>query len=476
MRDYYILKINAPAGIYSPGNLLRILKLAYASGIRKVRFGARQQLLMTVHYEELPSLQKSLTQEAIAYEVNTDFYPNLISSYCGEDVFRSGDWLRESEYHFILDQFEKPTQLKVNLSDSGQSFTPFFTGHVNFIASHEPHFWHVYIRLPKSNQLIRFPQLLYSSELGRFVYALEELLDPSTTHWLESLQQIHFIAQPSFQEVELPDFSLPYYEGFNRYGTRTWLGLYRREEWFSISFLVEVCELCLRTRIGEICSTPWKSLIIKNIQEKDRTHWSYLLGKHNISVRHASHELAWQTEDHSAEGASLKQYVIQHFNQQDTRTFGLCFGIQTQPKSEVFGSVLIRQRPWIQWGFISLGKRYDLYIAEQYNPNSRVFRKVEKGLLQMHVPLQIERICRTFSAQRILPKTETLPLVEEEHFALPTTEIYECPHCLTRYDERYGDEAQAIAAHTTFQKLPESYCCPTCQAPKSDLIRLLQEA
>ncbi|MDR6197174.1 hypothetical protein QE357_004286, partial [Siphonobacter sp. BAB-5404] len=128
MRDYYILKINAPAGIYSPGNLLRILKLAYASGIRKVRFGARQQLLMTVHYEELPTLQKSLTQEAISYEVNTDLYPNLISSYCGEDVFRSGDWLRESEYHFILDQFEKPSQLKVNLSDSGQSFTPFFTG------------------------------------------------------------------------------------------------------------------------------------------------------------------------------------------------------------------------------------------------------------------------------------------------------------------------------------------------------------
>lgn len=475
MRDYYILKINAPAGIYSPGNLLRILKLAYASGIRKVRFGARQQLLMTVHYEELPTLQKSLTQEAISYEVNTDLYPNLISSYCGEDVFRSGDWLRESEYHFILDQFEKPSQLKVNLSDSGQSFTPFFTGHVNFIASHEPHFWHVYIRLPKSNQLIRFPQLLYSSELGRFVYTLEELLNQSTTHWLESLQQTHFIAQPSLQEVELPDFSLPYYEGFNRYGTRTWLGLYRREEWFSISFLVEVCELCLRTRIGEICSTPWKSLIIKNIQEKDRMHWSYLLGKHNISVRHASHELAWQTEDHSAEGASLKQYVIQHFNREDTRTFGLCFGIQTQPKSEVFGSVLIRQRPWIQWGFISLGKRYDLYVAEQYNPNSRIFRKVEKGLLKMHVPLQVERICRTFSAQRILRTTEALPLTEEELFASPTTEVYECPHCLTRYDERYGDETQSIAAHTTFQKLPESYRCPTCEAPKSDLIRMLQE-
>ncbi len=30
------------------------------------------------------------------------------------------------------------------------------------------------------------------------------------------------------------------------------------------------------------------------------------LGKHNINVRHAANELAWQTEDHNADGAELK--------------------------------------------------------------------------------------------------------------------------------------------------------------------------
>ncbi len=474
MRDYYTLKINAPAGIYSPGNLLRILTMAYESGIRKVRFGARQQLLMTVHYEELPSLQKALTQESIAHEINTDLYPNLISSYCGEDVFRSGDWLRESEYHSILDQFEKPSRLKVNLSDSGQSFTPFFTGHVNFIASDEPHFWHAYLRLPKSNQLIRFQQLLYSSDLGRFVYVLEELLNQSVTDWLDQLQQTPFIAQPSLQEVELPEFSLPYYEGFNRYGSRTWLGLYRRDEWFSVSFLMDVCNLCLQTRVGELCSTPWKSLIIKNIQEKDRIYWSHLLGKHNISVRHASHELAWQTEDHSEEGSRLKQEVIQHFNREDTRTFGLCFGIQTQPKSEVFGSVLIKQRPWIKLGPLALGKRYDLYLADQYNPNSRTFRRVEKGLFRFHVPLQVERICRNFSAQRMTPTAELHLKPEEESSPRADSRVYQCPDCLSQYDERYGDVTQGISAQTPFEALPEHYCCPLCEATKTQFMKVVQ--
>ena len=119
---------------------------------------------------------------------------------------------------------------------------------------------------------------------------------------------------------------------------------------FRLPFLLDVCTLCLKTRIGELCITPWKSLIIKGIEEKDRATWSYVLGKHNINVRHAANELAWQTEDHTDDGTDLKNYVIRYFEKNDTRTFGLCFGVQTRAKSEVFGSVLIRKRPLIRLG------------------------------------------------------------------------------------------------------------------------------
>ncbi|MVM29807.1 rubredoxin [Spirosoma sp. HMF4905] len=479
MRDYYTLKVNLPAGIVSPGTLQTLLKLAYEAKVRTVRFGARQQLLMTVHYEDMRFLEKDLKQHEIAYELNSEQYPNIISSYCGEDVFRTGAWLRESEYHTVLDQFDYQPRLKVNLSDSNQSFTPFFTGNLNFIASSDPHFWYLYVRPKQTNTLFRWPELIYTNDIGRLAKAVEEAMLGVGLQDEESLYRAitgsqSFITQPAVEEVELPEFSLPYYEGFNRYGQRSWLGLYRRDEQFSIAFLLDICALCLKTRIGELCVTPWKSLIIKGISEKDRAAWSYVLGKHNINVRHAANELAWQTEDHTDEGTELKNYVLRYFAKNDTRTFGLCFGIQTRPKSEVFGSVLVRKRPLLRLGQLALFSVYDIYFTENFNPNSRTYRLFEKGLFKLHLPNQLNRLCRKFNARRQEEDSETVRIDTEKTESAPNkaTSIYQCPHCFTVYDEQYGDTRSNIPAGTRFDQLPADYQCSTCDAPKAELREL----
>ncbi|SFD04343.1 rubredoxin domain-containing protein [Spirosoma endophyticum] len=476
MRDYYNVKVNLPAGIVSPGTLQTVLKLAYDAKVRTVRFGARQQLLMTVHYEDMRFLEKDLKQQLISYEVNTEQYPNIISSYCGEEVFRTGAWLRESEYHTVLDQFDYQPRLKVNLSDFNQSFTPFFTGNLNFIASPDPHFWHLYVRPKQSNTLFHWPELIYTNDLGRLAKAVEEAMldqgyhDEDTIHKAVTSGQT-FITQPSTQEVELPEFSLPYYEGFNRYGQRSWLGLYRRDEQFSIAFLLEVCALCLKTRIGELCTTPWKSLIIKGIEEKDRATWSYILGKHNVNVRHAANELAWQTEDNTSDGTQLKNYVLRYFEKNDTRTFGLCFGVQTRPKSEVFGSILIRKRSLLRIGQLALVSVYDLYFTEDFNPNSRAYHLFEKGLFKLHVPNQINRLCRQFSTRRAKESVDVNPpeVEKPEPISAGITTVHQCPHCFTVYDEQYGDLRNCIPAGTPFYDLPATYTCSTCDAPKADM-------
>jgi rubredoxin len=485
MRDYYNVKINLPAGIVSPGALQTVLQLAYEAKVRTVRFGARQQLLMTVHYEDMRFLEKDLKQHSVMYEVNTDQFPNIISSYCGEDVFRTGDWLRESEYHTVLDQFDYQPRLKVNLSDASQSFTPFFTGNLNFIVSTEPHFWHLYVRPKQSNTLFHWPELIYTNDIGRLARVVEDTTLDQGYHDSETLYKTvtserNFITQPATQEVDLPEFSLPYYEGFNRYGQRSWLGLYRRDEQFSIAFLLDVCALCLKTRIGELCTTPWKSLIIKGIEEKDRAVWSYVLGKHNINVRHAANELAWQTEDHTDEGTAIKNYVMQYFEKADTRTFGLCFGVQTRPKSEVFGSVLIRKRPLLRVGQLSLFSVYDLYFTENFNPNSRTYHLFEKGLFKLHVPNQMARLCRKFNSRRWQDNSEINRSEPEKSDGIlaDVTLIHQCPHCFTVYDPQYGDERHGIPAGNTFSKLPADYTCSTCDAPKAEFkeIRLEMSA
>ncbi|MGM9506587.1 rubredoxin [Larkinella sp. GY13] len=477
MRDYYTLKVNLPAGISSPGTLQNVLSLTRSANVRSVRFGARQQLLMTVHYEDLRALEKELKKHPIPYEINTDQYPNIISSYCGEDVFRTGAWLREGEYHTVLDQFDEQPRLKINLSDSNQSFTPFFTGNLNFIASPEPHFWYLYVRPKQSNTVFRWPELVYTNDLGRLAKAVETALLDGESDYRDA-EMLHktvtgrasFITQPATQEVELPEFSLPYYEGFNRYGERSWLGLYRRDEQFPVDFLLDLCALCLKTRIGEICVTPWKSLIIKGIEEKDRGAWSYVLAKHNINVRHAANELAWQTEDHSDDGLQLKNYVIRYFEKYDMRTFGLCFGVQTRPKSEVFGSVLVRKRPLLWIGQLALFSVYDLYYTENFNPNSRTYFRFEKGLLKPFLPYQIDRLCRKFSNRRSLETGKSVRLETENPEPAPVAvnRLYQCPHCFTVYDPQYGDERRGIPAGLSFSQLPNDYTCSTCDAPKTE--------
>ncbi|KAB7730986.1 rubredoxin [Rudanella paleaurantiibacter] len=482
MRDYYTLKVNLPAGIVSPGTLQTILRLAYAANVRKVQFGARQQLLMTVHYEEMRFLEKDLQRHGIVYETNPEEYPNIISSYCGEDVFHTGAWLRESEYHTILDQFEYRPRLKINLSDSRQSFTPFFTGNLNFIASPEPHFWYLYVRPKRSNSLFCWPQLVYTNDIGRMARAVEIAMLDGKYHDGQELARAvtdaqSFITQPVGQEVDLPQFSLPYYEGFNRYGQRSWLGLYRPDEQFSVAFLLDICTLCLQTRIGELCATPWKSLIIKSIEEKDRAAWSFVLGKHNINVRHAANGLAWQTEDHSDEGSRLKNHILRYFERDDTRTFGLCFGIQTRPKTEVFGSVLIRKRPILRIGQLALFSVYDLFYTENFNPNSRVYHLFEKGLLRLHLPNQLNRLCRTFNARWLAQTPDTIrPEPDKTDTTLvAVVPLYECPHCLTVYDQQYGDCLNGIAPGVSFASLPAEYACPTCDAPRSEFRPLTHE-
>jgi rubredoxin len=249
--------------------------------------------------------------------------------------------------------------------------------------------------------------------------------------------------------------------------------LHGQDEQFSIEFLLDLCALCLKSRIGEICLTPWKSLIIKGIEDQFRSEWSNILGKHNINVRHAANELAWQTEDQTEEGTALKKELVRYIEKNDTRTFGLCFGIQTRPKSEVFGSILIRRRPLLSIGQLALFSVYDLYHTENFNPNSRKHILFEKGLFKIHLAGQVERLCRKFNNRRTMVNSQdSAPEIEETKPISSTPIIHQCPDCLTIYDENYGDMMQDINPGTAFQDLPTDYCCSTCGTSKSEMIEI----
>jgi rubredoxin len=266
-----------------------------------------------------------------------------------------------------------------------------------------------------------------------------------------------YITKPAEKPAVLPSFNLPYYEGLNRYNNKYWLGVYRRDELFSIDFLKELCLLCLDTRVGQLCSTPWKTIIVKGIEEKDRIKWNHLLEKHQVNIRHAANELNFQVEDNCSKGLEIKKYIVKALNDEDIRTFGVCIGIKTRKKSEVFSSILIRRKPLLRIFGLELFPVYDILCAHDFNPNERTGFIFSSNNPRFLLVEQLRRSVVAFYNHRVdIKKKLEKPLsAKKDVQAKPVEEhVYQCTHCLTVYEEE-GEP-------------PAEYCCPLCEAPKDD--------
>jgi dissimilatory sulfite reductase (desulfoviridin) alpha/beta subunit len=122
------IKINFKGGIISPGDLFNIIVAARKSGILYVRFGLRQQLLLDVVAEEVGNISNELNLLGVSFEIDKDDFPNIVSSYPAEEIFITHTWLSEGVYKDIFDLVDYQPRLKINVSDSNQSFTPMLTG------------------------------------------------------------------------------------------------------------------------------------------------------------------------------------------------------------------------------------------------------------------------------------------------------------------------------------------------------------
>lgn len=478
------ITINFTGGIISPGALKEILELAQTVRVSHVRFGLRQQMRLELPTPLYKGFVQACNDKGIVAYPSKSALPNIVSSYAAADTFTTDSWLREGAYKDVFDLFSYTPQLKVNICDGHQCFVPFFTGHINWVSSSSEHFWHLYVRFPKTGKLYRWKELIYTSDLPRLSQRIEEeiLADKFLFYGNETADGdllysrikalTAYIHKPSSDEPSV-DFSLPYYEGFNKAGDRFWLGIYRRDEKFPVAFLLEVCQICLQSRIGQLYTTPWKSLVIKNIDAGTRRQWDYVLGKYRINVRHAANELAWQVEDGTEKGLQLKAHIIRHFDKEDVRTYGLCFAVQTEPSSSMFGSVIIRKQQNKNPHRLKALERYDILYKKGFNPNGSETVLFREGVEKDFIGVYLVSLCKYFyEEQSVAPL-----LTAENHLSqLPAKKavsiLHQCKHCLTVYVPAIGDEDQGIAPETSFEALPETYACPLCEAPKEAFVEV----
>ncbi|MEN9613415.1 MAG: hypothetical protein RLZZ628_4229, partial [Bacteroidota bacterium] len=136
------IKINLTGGLISPTDFLNILDIARHAFVEEVRFGARQQVLMTIPYRAKLFFERKMAAANLVYETDMQLHPTITSSFAFANVIQNTtSWVSEGVYFDIFNLFDYKPNLKINICDSSQSHAPFFTGHLNFISAGIPHFW-----------------------------------------------------------------------------------------------------------------------------------------------------------------------------------------------------------------------------------------------------------------------------------------------------------------------------------------------
>jgi rubredoxin len=484
----HLVTINFTGGIVSPGYVKDILETAHSARVSHVRFGLRQQLIMEVPAAFYHVFASACSERSIEVNKTCDALPNIVSSYPAADIFTTDSWMREGVYKDIFSSFHYTPQLKINICDRQQHFVPYRTGHINWVSSSAQHFWHLFIRFPKSSKVYRWKEQVYTNDIPALSQAIEKEMVKNRNQYFGNEEangdtlfysikkSTTYIVKSGDPEPEA-DFSLPYYEGFNKFNNQLWLGIYRRNELFPVAFLMDVCNLCTQTRVGQLYTTPWKSIIIKNIDSAYRRLWDVVLGRYRINVRHAANELAWQVEDYTDKGLQLKGQIIRYFDKEDVRTYGLCFAVQTVPSSSMFSSVVIRKQQNKNLHRLKALERYDILYKKDFNPNAEELILFHDAVQKDHIGTYLVSLCKDFYEQksRVPLFEQTLPAPKNGYAEKLVQVIHQCRHCQTVYVPAFGDEAQGIAPGTGFDTLPPHFSCPLCEAPKDDFVEVEEE-
>ncbi|WP_163378776.1 rubredoxin [Cyclobacterium sp. SYSU L10401] len=476
MQKEDLVRVFVKGGIISPGDFLKMILTANELGAGYIHLGSRQDVLFPLKNKNLETLSRTFQAIDTAYDTDGEEFQNIVSSYPALDVMPTTHWLASHTYHYILDTFDYRPKLKINITDPVQNLVPLFTGNINFVASSIDNYWYLYLRFSEiSPKPWAAPDLIYGYDLAKIAKEIEAI-NPVKSGWKyeEIYQKVKTSLSPNSLKVEheldYPESNSPYYEGMNRIvGGKYWLGLYWRNNKFTINFLKALCQLCVATNIGKICLTPWKSIIIKGIAEKDRLSWEKLLGKFGINIRHSSLELNWHLPVMDEEALGIKNYLVRALDKQDISTYGLSFSVKTRHMA-LFTSVAIekakKNRP-------DDPDAFNILYSKDFNPNlSEYFYFVKNVPIETLPPLLIELSYKYYD-QLEVPKspesTDDKPVAHRKHLRK-----YQCESCLTVYDEKYGDPASDILPGTSFLKLPDSYICPLCENPKSAFKRIDQ--
>jgi len=473
-------RILIKGGVLSPSELKQIITMAEALNLTTLSFGSRQDIVLPFveGQEEILTQFPNIDLETIPHKK----HQNISCSYVASEILPTTRWLGSATYLYILEQFRTKTTLEINITDPKQRLVPLFTGHLNFIASHQEDYWYLYIKLPNWEKHQLYPVLIYSWDIGKVSAMIENhcLVLESVNEIFNTVNQLVDTSNNRTidKKLEIPFVMFPYYEGMNRTGANNsyWLGLYWRNNNYYTSFLKALCELCLVCKIGKICITPWKSIIVKGIHSSFKLQWEKLLGKFGINVRHSLLELNWHLPVNNESALDLKHFIVQSFDKNDISTYGLTFGVSS-PYFKNFTSIVIEENPKpIAIQNFEINPTYNVLYAKNFDPNTLQYITYAQEVDKIELPKLLMELSRLFFEQLGEGQMTTGAVIMETPTQTKTKEVYQCNDCMTVYDPLYGNSEQAVTPNTAFEDLPDSFCCPVCESGKDIFQKVVMEA
>jgi len=480
MSNTQLQRILVKGGVLSPSELKQIITMTETLGLDSISFGSRQDIILPYVENQTETLKQypNLNLENLADTT----YQNISCSYVASDILSSTNWLGSATYLYILEQFRNKTTLEINVTDPKQRLVPLFTGHLNFIASHHEDYWYLYLKLPNWEKQQLYPALIYTWDIGKVAAMLEKhcLVMEKAVTIFETINQLVDTSNNRTidKKLEIPFVMFPYYEGMNRMGVDNyyWLGLYWRDNKYYLEFLKALCALCLECKIGKICITPWKSFIVKGIHESFKLRWEKLLGKFGINVRHSLLELNWHLPVANKSALDLKRFIVRNFDQNDISTYGLTFGISSM-YGRYFTAIVIEENPKPKAiPNFEIRPTYNVLYAKRFDPNTLQYLTYAQDVDKIELPGLLTELSRLFFEQleekNTVSEFAMVEVIDED--AVDEKTVHQCANCLTIYDEAYGCSVQNIPANTTFEELPDSYCCTICDSPKEEFREVLK--
>lgn len=472
-------KIFVPGGIVSPGDLRRIAATCVHFGIPHLHFGKRQEILLQFKEDLKKDLAVRFSNIQYKFQSGGEVRnSNIVSSCVVKNLDNARKWLTEGVYREILGSFTYEPKIKINICDPLQGMIPLFGGQLNFIASQYDNYWHLYILASNKKSVWEWPVLIDSKEIAHLSYEMEKILSGSPAISKETLEErIYEIKEWTFRAVsEKPDFTPKRffnYEGFHPMGeNRYWLGIYERLNEYPVEFIEALTMLCNQTDIGSIHITPFKSIIIKNIAEKDIALWENLLGKYKVNTGHSSLEVNFMLPDFDPEALKLRKQIFGHFDSTEVRSEGLVFSLHSDPTSISGATIMVEKVVKGKLGSFALFTSYRIKYKKDFNPNSFETVTFTEFVKRRDVPEVLRYLCGIYY-EHLQARQEQKTSEEEVKEELKPS--YVCSSCLTEYDEKYGDSYNFIIPGIPFYMLPESYKCPVCDADKSTFRKVSED-